>query len=57
MIAWLAQTYLRFGDRDAAAAEMVRFVQAAPGNRQTVRFDPRFAAFRDDPRVRRAIGS
>jgi tetratricopeptide (TPR) repeat protein/TolB-like protein len=57
LIRLLARTYQRFGDRDAAATEMVRFIQSQAGNRQLVRFDPSYAGLRDDPRVRRAIGS
>lgn len=55
LIATLAFTYLRFGQRDAAVAELVRFIAAQPGNRALVRYAPVFAPFRDDPRIKRLI--
>jgi len=50
----LAEILWRFGDRDRAAAELERFA-AYPQNRDLVRHDPRYAALREHPRVRRLI--
>ena len=55
LIASLAFTYLRFGEKDAAVAELAKFIAAQPGNRVLVRYQPAFAPFRDDPRIKRLI--
>jgi serine/threonine-protein kinase len=55
LISMLVGTYRRFGDQDAAVAEIARFITAEAGNRLLVRYDPVFAGFRNDPRVKRLI--
>jgi serine/threonine-protein kinase len=51
-----AEILWQFGERDRAVAELERFVTGFPAARDLVRHNPRYAAMREDPRVRTLIG-
>ena len=56
LIALLMDSCLRLGDQEGAVAAALQFIAAQPGNRLRVRYEPRYAKVRDDPRVRKAVG-
>jgi hypothetical protein len=51
----LAEILWRFGQRDRAVAELTRYAAAYPQARDLARYDPRYAATREDPRLRNAL--
>ncbi len=53
----LAEILWQFGERDRAVAQLERHVTATPLYRDLVRHDPRYAAMRTYPRIRRLMGS
>ena len=50
-----AEILWQFGDRDRAVAELERFVAGGPLYRDLLRYAPRYAAMREDPRVRKLV--